>query len=136
MKNMYFTLIDISKIKDYHIHSNFESVVSGVCPGSIVGPIFLNICLNHFIFFLYVASTQNFVSLTCFANTVTSDLTNRSIKIGHDKIKTVSNVKMLRMHTDNLNSNFHIKFHIIFSYLQVSHKPIKRTCLFNVLLRL
>ena len=36
MKNMCFTLIDISEIKDYHIHSNFESVVSGVCQGSIV----------------------------------------------------------------------------------------------------
>ena len=114
---MCFTLIIISKIKDYHIHSNFESVVSGVCQGSIVGPIFLNICLNNFMFFLYVASIQNFVTLTCFAKSVASDLTHRGIKIGQDEIKTVPNVKMLRMHTDNLNFSYHIKFHIIFLYL-------------------
>ena len=65
MKKWCFILIDISEIEDYHIRNNFESIVSRVDQGSIVGPILLNICLNDFIFFLYVVSIQNFVTLTC-----------------------------------------------------------------------
>ena len=56
-----------------NVTSDFETIISGVPQGSIVGPILFNCLLNDFFYFIEKASVHNFVddnTLSMFEETI------------------------------------------------------------------